>query len=181
MESTLLASEPTPATHAGSHDFDFFFGSWRVSNRRLVRRLAGCTEWETFEARQLVWPILDGLGNMDEFRAENWRPGYLGMTLRLFNPATQRWSIFWMDNRNVTLEPAVIGGWQGDTGIFTGSDVFAGQPITVRFIWQHLGPDAARWEQEFSPDEGLTWEKNWVMEFTRDGKKNPGQSSHRSA
>ncbi len=172
MESTISspAAATTPADHDGAHDFDFLFGSWRVVNHRLVQRLAGCTEWETFEARQTAWPILDGRGNMDEFRPGDWNPGYIGMTLRLFNPATRRWSISWMDNRSVTLEPAVIGAWHGDTGIFTGPDLFAGRPIIVRFTWQRLGPDAARWAQEFSADRGESWEKNWVMEFTRDEK-----------
>ena len=172
METTLLpsAAAALPASHPGSHDFDFLFGAWCVVNRRLVRRLADCTEWETFTARQKAWPILDGLGNMDEFATEAWQPGFIGMTLRLFSPDTKRWSIYWMDNQKVTLDPPVTGEWSGDTGIFTGPDVFEGRLITVRFTWCRLGPDRARWEQEFSPDAGRTWEKNWIMEFTRDGR-----------
>ena len=165
------SAEPRAAgrlAYDGSHDFDFLFGRWRIVNHRLRRRLAGCAEWETFDAQQKVWPILDGFGNMDEFRAETWNPGYIGMTLRLFNPKTRLWSIYWMDNGRVTLEPPVSGEWRGDTGIFTGTDVFAGRPIVVRFTWQRLGPDAARWEQDFSTDGGQTWEKNWIMEITRD-------------
>ena len=158
-----------PGTHDGSHDFDFLFGAWRIVNHRLVRRLAGCTDWETFTATQKAWPILGGLGNMDEFRPEQWRPGFIGMTLRLYQSATRCWSIYWMDNQNVALNPPVTGGWVGDTGIFTGADVCEGRPVTARFTWQRLGPDAARWEQDFSPDDGRTWEKNWVMEFTREG------------
>jgi hypothetical protein len=170
MESTTSLAADAPAAHDGSHDFDFLFGDWRITNHRLLRRLAGCTDWETFPARGKAWPILGGLGNMDEFRPESWKPGFIGMTLRLFNPAAQRWSIYWVDNQGVSLESPVMGRWQGDTGIFTGTDVFAGKPINVRFTWQRLGPEAARWEQEFSPDQGRTWEKNWIMEFTRDGR-----------
>lgn len=172
MESTLLppATEAVSADRDGSHDFDFLFGSWRIVNHRLIRRLAGCTDWETFEARQKAWPILSGLGNMDEFHPGTWRPGFIGMTLRLYNPVTRRWSIYWMDNKGGTLEPPVTGAWSGDTGIFTGADVCEGRPVTARFTWQRLGPDEARWEQDFSTDDGQTWEKNWVMEFTREEK-----------
>lgn len=151
----------------GRHDFDFLFGRWRIENRRLVKRLADCTEWETFEARQKVWPILGGLGNQDEFRAEAWRPGFVGMTLRFFNPATRQWNIYWVDNQRLVLDPPVVGAWVDGRGIFTTRDFFEGRPIVVRFTWTRFGPDQARWEQEFSADDGATWEKNWVMDFTR--------------
>jgi hypothetical protein len=29
------------------------------------------------------------------------------------------------------------------------------------------GHDRARWQRAFSPDNGKTWEVNWVMEFSR--------------
>lgn len=166
-----VAVEPAAAAAApaddGRHDFDFLSGQWHVVNRRLVKRLAGCTEWETFEARQKAWPILSGLGNQDEFRAEGWRPGFIGMTLRFFNPATRQWSIYWVDNQRLVLDPPVVGAWEGGRGVFTTHDLFDGRPIVVRFTWTRPGVDAARWEQEFSPDDGATWEKNWVMDFTR--------------
>lgn len=89
------------------------------------------------------------------------------MTMRLFNPATRQWSICWVDNQSVILDVPVTGEWRGNTGVFAGRDFFNGQPIMFRFTWSKLGPDAARWEQEFSPDDGRTWEKNWIMVFTR--------------
>ena len=42
-----------------------------------------------------------------------------------------------------------------------------GADIAVRFIWSDITPRSARWEQAFSPDDGNTWETNWIMEFTR--------------
>lgn len=139
---STAAVEPEPgatAAHDGRHDFDFLLGQWHIVNRRLVARLAGCSEWETFEARQKAWPILDGLGNQDEFRADAWRPGFIGMTLRLFNPATKQWSIYWVDNQRVVLDPPVVGAWADDRGIFTTRDVFNGKPIIVRFTWTRFG------------------------------------------
>ena len=50
---------------AGARDFDFWFGRWKVRNRRLRERLAGSEEWDEFEATSTAWPILDGLGNED--------------------------------------------------------------------------------------------------------------------
>ncbi|MBI3887325.1 MAG: hypothetical protein HY302_16590 [Opitutae bacterium] len=168
---TTFAVEPAPAAAPatdGRHDFDFLLGAWRIANRRLVKRLAAGTEWETFSATNVARPILGGLGNVDEFRAETWRPGFIGLTLRLFNPATRQWSLYWADNQRATLDAPVVGAWHGDTGVFTSREIFNGRPIVVRFTWTRCGPDAARWEQAFSPDAGQTWETNWVMEFTRE-------------
>lgn len=166
-----MFSPSAPSTLASSaQDFDFLFGRWQVANRRLVRRLAGSTEWETFPAINIARPLLGGLGNLDEFRAEDWRPGFIGSTLRLFNPTTRQWSIYWVDNQRGVLEPPVIGEWRGDTGIFEGPDLCDGRPVVSRFTWTRLGADRACWEQAFSPDEGRTWETNWIMEFTRCGE-----------
>jgi hypothetical protein len=38
----------------------------------------------------------------------------------------------------------------------------------VRFTWSNITRTSARWEQDFSPDEGRTWEKNWIMVSTRE-------------
>ena len=48
-------------------DFDFWMGSWTGHNRRLRERLAGSDEWEEFESTSNAWPILDGMGNEDDF------------------------------------------------------------------------------------------------------------------
>ena len=88
------------------------------------------------------------------------------MTVRYFRLADQQWTIRWISARTGDLDPGVVGGFQGDRGEFYGEDLDDGRPVKVRFIWSRLGPDAARWEQSFSYDDG-PWELNWVMEFTR--------------
>ena len=173
MSTTTLplpAASLVPDANATiSRDFDFCFGAWKIRNERLVSRLTGCMTWEEFEATSLAWPILGGLGNMDEFVAPAWKPGYTGMTLRLFNPATKRWSIYWMDNNAGTLEPPVVGSFAQGVGTFFGRDTLRGQPIDVRFIWSEITANRAKWEQAFSADGGATWETNWVMRMTRTG------------
>jgi hypothetical protein len=37
----------------------------------------------------------------------------------------------------------------------------------VRYVWSEITASTARWHQEFSPDDGVTYETNWIMEFTR--------------
>jgi hypothetical protein len=153
----------------GAHDFDFWMGSWHVHNRRLRKRLAGSDEWDEFEATVVARPLLDGLGNEDEFRTDH-AGGFTGMSFRFFDPEARKWSIYWADSRRPgLLDPPVIGSFSGDTGIFEGEDVFEGRPIIVRFLWSGVTTQTPRWEQAFSDDGGRTWETNWVMEFTPAG------------
>lgn len=149
---------------AGRHDFDFLIGRWSVRSRRLKERLAGCDEWIEFDATLSAWPLLDGYANGDAFRAD-WGDGLVGTTLRLFDPKTGLWSIWWAGKNNPVLDAPVVGRFDGDRGVFEAEDVFNGRPILVRFIWTR-GP-TPRWAQAFSEDGGSTWETNWIMDYTR--------------
>ncbi len=157
----------------GRRDFDFWMGSWRIDNERLVERLKGSTTWERFEARGTAQPLPGGIGNVDDFVPIDWRPGYVGMSLRVFNPTTDLWSIYWLDNRTGGLDvagyllPPVVGRFTDGVGVFQGDDTFEGRAIRVRFIWSEITATGARWEQAFSPDGGVTWETNWIMQMTR--------------
>ena len=75
--------------------------------------------------------------------------------------------IRWVDGRFMRLEPPVHGRFDGTQGLFLGEDHWEGRPILVRFLWQKLGPERARWEQAFSEVRGSIWETNWIMDFTR--------------
>ena len=68
------------------HDFDFLVGRWHIKNKRLIKYLQGSNEWETFEATGTMSLILDGMGNIDDFTPKNWKPGFVGMSLRLLIP-----------------------------------------------------------------------------------------------
>jgi len=161
--------------HDAAHDFDFFFGRWSVDNERLVRRLAGSTDWQRFGAIQQCRPILGGLGNIDEFVTDEFGATlFIGMSLRLFDRATRQWRIWWASNRKGGLEPPVVGRFVDGVGCFEGDDVHEGVPVRVRFIWSGIGPDQACWEQAFSADGGTTWETNWRMRMTRLADNSPG-------
>jgi hypothetical protein len=152
----------------GAPDFDFLIGSWSVRHRRLERRLAQNTNWIEFSGPASARKILGGLGNIDEIVINLPTGPYVGATLRLFNPSTTLWSIYWMDSRNPGLDPPMTGQFSGGRGLFFGDDTFEGRPIRVRFIWSVLSPMACRWEQAFSADHEQSWETNWVMDWTRE-------------
>ena len=164
------------ATHSntsGQDDFDFFVGDWIVQNQRLKQRFVGSNDWESFTARQTNRPLPAGIGNYDDFVAADWRPGFVGMSLRVFNPVTQLWSIYWLDNQTGgltaqgQLNPPVVGKFDAGIGTFIGDDVIEGRKVKVRYIWSNISANAAHWEQAMSLDDGKSWEVNWKMSMTR--------------
>jgi hypothetical protein len=157
----------------GSRAFEFLLGDSTIVNRRLVHRFAGSDEWETFEARQTNLALPGNIGNYDDFVAHAWRPGYVGLSLRLFNPQNGLWSIYWLDNETGGLNPSgllrppVVGKFTDGVGVFEGSDEIHGKPILVRFTWADIDTSSPRWEQSMSDDDGQSWEMNWSMVFDR--------------
>lgn len=152
----------------GSRDFDFLFGSWTVHNRRLVARLQGSTEWEEFPSTCRARPILGGLGNIDEFTLDRSSGRILATTVRLYDPVSGDWSIYWATNPGRgRFDVPMVGRFDGPRGEFYAQEVFQERHIFSRFIWTVGGPDACRWEQGYSADGGRSWETNWTMEFTR--------------
>ena len=145
-------------------DFDFLVGSWNVHNRRLTKRLVGSDEWEEFTAPAVNWSLFDGMANVDE---TTFPDGAKGLTLRLFDPAREEWSLHWASSETGRLFPPVVGKFANDRGVFYGDDTEGGTPVRVRFTWSDITPDSARWEQAFSVDGGASWEVNWTMQFSR--------------
>lgn len=160
-----MQQDPTPAFIGRPGDFDFLVGRWAVRNRRLQTRLAGAQDWIEFPAVQRAWSHLQGLVSVDEIDFETL--GFSGCTWRSLDLARGQWAIYWINSRSGRVFPPVHGGWAGARGEFYGEDDDDGRPVRVRFVWERLGADAARWTQAFSIDGGRSWEDNWVMEFER--------------
>lgn len=153
----------------GRGDFDFFVGSWKVHNRRLRERLKESTSWEEFEGTSVARNVLDGLGNMDEISLYREAGPVSGLTLRLYNPQSHQWSLYWASSIDGSLQTPMIGSFQNGRGEFYSQELFDGSYIFSRFIWSDITESSCRWEQAFSADGGKTWETNWIMEFTRQG------------
>jgi hypothetical protein len=160
----------------GRHDFDFLHGRWRVHNRKVRDVLAAEPVWDEFPSRAQARPILGGLGNTDTYAMDD-MPGrgrFHGFTVRLFDPASGLWRIWWASSAAPgKLDPPLAGRFADGVGHFDGDDVIGERPIKVHFTWTSSGREHARWEQAFSFDGGATYATNWTMEFTRVGER-PG-------
>jgi hypothetical protein len=167
LKVSAAASAPSVKTAEALHDFDFFHGSWKVHNHRMVGRLVNSQKWEDFEAVVECHDFPGGVGNEDSYITDFW-PGFTGISVRFFNRSTQKWAIYWASNKTGVLEPPVLGSFDaGGVGIFEGDDVEAGKPVRVRYTWSRTRTTTPRWEQAYSADAGKTWETNWVMDFER--------------
>ena len=162
---------PSRVDDDGRHDFDFIFGDWTIRNRKLREMTnPACDEWVEFATTSHAEPIFDGgLAHFDHLTSGSDAPGgqWEGFTLRQFDPSERLWRIWWASTRNPGhLDPPLSGRFTDGVGIFTGDDTLAGRPIKIRFHWTNPAPGQARWTQEFSYDEGKTWQLNWTMDFT---------------
>jgi hypothetical protein len=153
----------------GRNDFDFFIGKWKGINRRLRERLKGSTDWEVFEGHSVMHKILSGLGNFDEVTMYRESGVLEGATLRLYNPDTCEWAIYWASSAGANnIFPPMIGKFDNGRGLFYAYESIAGQHIYTRFIWTVISENECRWEQAFSVDGGQSWETNWITDFTRE-------------
>ena len=156
-----LVLEASPTSSAA--DFDYLVGKWRLKNKKLKCRLNGCTEWSAeFDSYVEMQKVLGGMGNTDQYFENVSGKPFRGLALRLFDPATRLWSIYWVDGSRGTLDPPVVGSFTGGVGHFFGKDTYQGRPIVVVFRWDVRNPEFPVWSQAFSVDNGKTWEWNSI-------------------
>ena len=157
----------TASPTSSKNDFDFYQGKWRLKNRKLKTRLNHCTEWTEFDSTQEMYKVLNGLGNIDNFLATFDGVPFEGMSIRLFDPKTKLWSIYWADSNDGVLQPPVRGSFEHHIGHFFAKDTFNDRNILVVFRWDVRDKENPIWSQAFSDDNGKTWEWNWYMYFSK--------------
>jgi hypothetical protein len=155
----------------GHRQFDFIFGRWLVRNRKLVDVTdPACDEWVEFEASSEAFPVLDGHGHVDRIYVKDPPDGesFEGFTLRLFDPGSGTWKIWWSSTRAPgVLDQPVEGRFDAHHGVFECEDEIGGHRVVVRFEWLTANRDSPCWRQSFSYDGGQTWKLNWVMNLER--------------
>ena len=154
----------TASPSSSQNDFDFLVGKWKMHNRHLNKRLENCKDWTEFDSSDentKVMPMID----MDTYSTTEF-PGqdgklFQGLTLRLFNPTTRLWSLYWIPSNTGVIDPPVVGSFANGVGHFFGKDTLKGKPIIVVFRWDARNKNRPVWGQAFSADNGKTWEWNF--------------------
>ncbi len=151
----------TASSTSSQNDFDFLIGTWKLSHERLKSRFTNSNEWEELETIVDCFKILAGKGNEDVGTATVGGQAWEGRTIRLFNPKTRLWSLYWVASDVGVMDPPVVGSFENGVGHFFTKDTFKGKPIIMMFRWDKRDPEHPIWSQAFSPDNGKTWEWNW--------------------
>lgn len=165
--AAAVPSDGSSPQRDGERDFDWEIGTWKTHLRRLTNPLSGSSEWVEYTGTSTVSPLMGGKANVVELDVEGASGRIQGMNLRLYDPQSQRWSLYYASSRGSTIYPPVIGSFENGRGVFHGMEMQDGKPIFVRFVISVITPDSAEFEQSFSPDGGKTWEVNWIAVDTR--------------
>lgn len=162
------AAGATAAARDGSHDFEFELGSWKIHLKRLVHPLTGSNEWVEFDGTSVTRKLWNGRGEIEEFETDGASGHIEGMTLRLYNPESHQWSLYWANSKAGTMAgPPNVGEFKNGVGEFYCWDTINGRMILIRYVWSNITANSAHFEQSFSDDGGKTWEVNWITDQTR--------------
>jgi hypothetical protein len=113
----------TASPNSSPNDFEFLVGKWKMHNRHLDKRLANCRDWTEFDSSDVNTKILNGAADMDTYSTTQF-PGmggklFEGLTLRLFDPKTRLWSLYWIASNMGKIDPPVVGSFnQSGVGHF---------------------------------------------------------------
>jgi hypothetical protein len=163
----LIIALPAFAQRDGQHDFDFEIGTWKTQLRRLQRPLSGSTNWLEYEGTTVVSKVLDGRANLVELKVNGPAGRLEGLSLRLYNPQSRKWSLNFANISNGELTVPSVGEFKDGRGEFYNDDTYNGRAIRVHFVIIKVTDDQYRFEQSFSADGGKTWELNWIAVDTR--------------
>lgn len=157
-----------PSAASAKNDYDFLLGKHTVHHKKLKERFSGSTEWIDIHGSKETEQLLNGTSNIEKHFLYDMNGNPLdAFALRLFNPETRLWSLYWADEIFGTLDNPLQGSFENDLGIFFGRDTFNGKGILVQFQYDRTNPDNPVWGQAFSNDNGATWEWNWFMFFKK--------------
>ena len=160
----------TAPEHDGQHDFDFEVGTWNIRLKRLHHRLVGSTNWVEFDGTSVTRKVWGGRADLEEFETDSPTGGHIeGLTLRLYDPQTHQWSLYWATSKSGAMGVPTIGEFKNGRGEFFDTEPSGpnGRSILCRFVWTNTNTDTPHFEQSFSEDGGKTWEVNWITDQTR--------------
>jgi hypothetical protein len=158
-----------PVVRDGSHDFDWQFGNWKTTVRRLKHALAGSNDWVTYTGTIKVTKVWDGKAHLLELDLMGPNGPLQALSLRLYNPDSHQWSTNFASAGGGVISIPSVGEFRNGVGQLYDMEDYNGRKVLVRLVLSQITPVHSHAEQFFSVDGGRTWELNWVNDDTRIG------------
>ena len=166
--AVLLVAWSAPARSGdGRGDFDWEIGRWKTQLKRRLHPLTGSEAWVEYSGTTAVTKVWNGGANLVELDVTGPAGRIEGLSLRLYEPDTQRWTLNFSNRASGTLSPPSVGSFHNGRGEFLSREKLGDRDVLVRFVISDITADSARFEQAFSADDGKTWESNWIAIDTR--------------
>jgi hypothetical protein len=157
--------EEINASHeAHKAEFEYLLGDWEFTS---VHKEYGKGHG-VWSAVQLVEGQL-----LDEYRilGDKGETIYVTTTIRAFNAALDRWELVGMDAGNGLQDAGTARKVGSEMHIEQRFGVMSQNPSLWRIRYYDIKPDRFSWAADRSPDDGKTWEKNYLqIEARRIGK-----------
>lgn len=166
-DASKTSVQQIPAERDGQHDFDPLLGKWKYHLKRRLHPLTGSNTWVEFDGTGACFKVWDGGSQLDTIGVDGPTGHIEGLTLRVYNPQSHQWRLYWANRKVGILDPPQIGEFKNGRGEFFAQDTINGKTILIRFVWTDLTTNSPHFEQSFSDDGGKTWEVNWITDQIR--------------
>lgn len=160
-------SKLTAKERDGQNAFDWEFGDWNLKVKRLKDPLTGSTTWSELSGTVSQRRIWNGKANLAEVIAAGGSTQLEFLALRLYNPQTSQWALYFASSSDGALSVPMFGEFKNGVGEFYDQEMFKGRAILVRFTFPASTSRSGSSEQAFSNDGGKTWETNWINTYTK--------------
>jgi hypothetical protein len=165
-EDATSSGAGTVDEQPGQRDFEPLLGRWSFHLKARLP-LTGSTQWIDYTGPGECTPLWHGRAQLDTINLEGPTKHIEGLTVRLFNPKTHEWRLYWANSRDGLVVVPQIGQYKAGHGEFYAQDVLDDKSVLVKFDWSALMSKSPHFEQSYSNDGGKNWEVNWISDQTR--------------
>lgn len=167
----IWAQNPQPCTSPEARAFDFWIGNWRIEQHILQQD----ETWLALKAKTSVLPALEGCaliehweGKVQFFWEGMQQPERMtGLSVRAYDPQTEKWYIHWMNTRTPHFGGAYAGNFKDGRGTFTREWETPQGKRLGRITFSEIMPQSVTWELAVSGDDGQDWTTLWIMKMER--------------
>jgi hypothetical protein len=163
-ENATSSGAGTVGEQPGQRDFEGLLGRWNFQLK--VHSKAGSTEWIDYTGPGECIPLWRGRAQLDTINLVG--PKHIeGLTVRLFNPKTHEWRLYWANSRDGLIVVPQIGQFKAGHGEFYAQDQDGDDKTYLnKFDWSAMS-SKPHFEQSSSYDGGKSWEISWIADQTR--------------